>query len=213
VNRKALLSFGVGDEFAAMLDVALPSFQAFADRHGYTLLVPASVPDDRPPSWQKIPLFIDALEDYDEVLWIDADAVIVDDEDDVEVPPGYWQALVVHHTRDGEVPGGGFWLLRRPMLPVLEQLWGMTDYIYHGWWEQRALGDALGYDGSPFARVRETELYARTWFLDNGWSVHCRDTSPVIRPRVMQATMWPDRLAVMREWAAQRQPAASAATT
>jgi galactosyl transferase GMA12/MNN10 family len=219
MNYRALVSFGVGDEFAAMLDVALPSFEAFAERHGYDLLIPATVPDDRPPSWQKIPLLTEALDDYAEVLWVDADAVIIDDADDVDVPARYWQALVAHRTFDGEVPGAGFWFLRRPMLPVLERMWGMTQYLHHGWWEQAALADSMGYaghplgnGGSPLHYEHATELYARTCFLDNGWSVHCRDSTPVERPRVMQATQWPDRLAVMREWAMQRQPAASAAT-
>lgn len=206
LRRRALVSFGVGPEFEEMLAIATPSFEAFADRHGYELVVePELGLLTRPASWHKVPVLLDLLDEYPEVLWIDADAVIVDDADDLDVPAGYWQALAVHRTNDGDVPSCGTWLLRRPMRPVLERAWTMTEYLHHGWWEQRAIADLLGFEGSPLRHVHATELYERTFWLDGGWSVHCRDQLPVERPRVMQASMYPDRLAIMREWAAARE--------
>lgn len=208
--KRALVSFGVGGGFEELLHIAAPSFQAFADRHGYDFLIPELGELARPASWHKVPALLDVLETHDEVLWVDADAVIVDDSRDVKVPQRCWHALVVHHTGDGQVPGAGFWYLRRPMIAVLERMWTRTEYLNHGWWEQRALHDELGYGGAPLAPPagdQAPELYRRTCFLDNGWSVHCRDQQPVAHPRVMQATMWPDRAGIMREWAAARQPA------
>jgi hypothetical protein len=202
---KALVSFGVGSDFEEMLAVATPSFEAFAGRHDYD---PVIQPDlgqlTRPPSWHKVPTLLELLDDYDEVLWVDADAVIVDDTDDLEVPADAWQALACHRTNDGDVPSCGTWLLRRPMIPVLKEVWTMTEYLHHGWWEQRAIAELLGFEGNPLAHVRTTELYEHTYWLDNGWSVHCRDQLSVERPRVMQASMYPDRLATMREWESKR---------
>lgn len=212
---KALVSFGVGPAFEQMFEIALPSFEAFAERHDYDLLIP-HVGDEqleqRPASWWKVPALVDALRSgYDEVLWIDADAVVVDDGDDLDVPPEFWQALVAHRTNEGEVPGAGFWLVRPPMLPVLDRVWSMTNYLRHRWWEQGALCDLLGYRGLPQFRVADSdppELIERTYYLDHGWSVCRADQTPTERQRVMQATGWPDRVAVMREWAASRTPTA-----
>lgn len=211
---KALVSFGIGsEEWAEMLRIAWPSFEAFAAKHGYVLITPLEVGDERPPSWMKVPVLDQALQEFDEVLWIDADAVIIDDSEDIDVPPQYWQALVAHNTGQGEVPGGGFWLLRKPMRAVLERIWAHIEHLHHGWWEQRALIDEMGYEGPFFCPVHDTELYRHTYFLDHGWSVHCHDVSPSDHPRVMQATMYPDRIAVMREWAASRKPIPSGITS
>ena len=150
-----------------------------------------------------MPSLIAALQDYEEALFVGSDIVIVDPSDDVPIEPDAWQALVEHHTGDGVVPNADMWYVRRPMIPLLEQMWGMTQYIQHGWWEQRALHDLMGYRGRPVKRVAETELYRRTTFLDPGWNVHCWDAQEPDHPRFQHATMWPDRAVKMREWAAQ----------
>jgi hypothetical protein len=201
---KALISFGT-NKHAELLDIALPSFKAFADRHDYDLLIPESVPCVRPPAWYKIKALLATLEMYDEAIFIGADLVIVDGSDDIEVPADYWQAMVNHHTGDGEVPNTDFWLCRKPMIPYLQQVWEMTDYICHGWWEQAALLDLMGYNqqARPNKLREETELYQRTFFLDNSWNVHKWDKPQPEHPRIQHATMYPDRVAVMREWAKQ----------
>ena len=63
--------------------------------------------------------------------------------------------------------------------------------------------DLLGYQHTvrPAHRDEPTRLYAATEFLETGWNVHPRDRRRSPRQRFMHATMWPDRAAVMREWA------------
>lgn len=208
---RALLSYGVGPH-EELLDIALPSFRRFADRHGYDLLLGNDLcrlllnsrHTDRPPSWWKVPLLETALFDYDEVLWVGADLVIVDTSEDVDVPSDAWQALVEHQTPDGNVPGADFWLVRKPMIAVLKQMWGMTHHITHGWWEQAALAELMGYDlqQRPLAVRGPTGLHDRTWFLHPEWNLHLWEQREVDYPRVLHATMYDDRAAVMREWAA-----------
>jgi hypothetical protein len=198
---RALLSFGIGTH-AELLEIAKPSFEKFAAKHGYDLVLPENVQGDRPASWLKILLIEGLLQDgYDEVLFLGADLVIVDTTDDLDVPKWAWQALVAHQTGEGEIPNADMWLVRQPMLPYLRRIWGMVRYLNHGWWEQRALIDLMGYQSNPFRSVELNALYAHTFFLDSGWNVHIHDENKSDLPRIMHATMFPDRAAIMREWA------------
>lgn len=197
---RALVTFAVGPH-QELLDITLPSFQAFADRHGYDLLVGQPDPCERPPSWWKIPLLQDTLQAYDEVLWLDADIVIADTTEDLPVPARAWQALVEHHTSDGEVPNLGVWYLRRPMRRILDAMWGADEYLWHCWWEQAAMLDLLGYqhEPRPCRQTTTSVLCRRTAFLGLEWNVH-RNDHRRSAGRFLHATMWPDRAAVMRAW-------------
>lgn len=202
---RALVTFGTGPA-ADLLAVAEPTFREYADRHGYRLLIADEIPGDRPASWYKVPVMLQALREHDEVLWLDADVVILNDLLDLadQVPHGAWQALVAHHTPDGEVPNHGVWHARRELVPVLERIWRMTEYTHHPWWEQAAGCQLLGYDPwkRPMTRERETDLYHHTTFLGNEWNSHRDDESD--RPRFWHASVrGPDRAALMREMLAE----------
>lgn len=198
--RRALLTYGVG-QHEELLEIALPSFKRFAKRHGYQLLVGAHE-QDRPPSWWKVPALREALDEFDEVLFIGADLVIVDSSEDLDVPTEAWQALVEHWTPDGHIAGGDFWLVRKPMRTWLERIWEKIEHRDHGWWEQAALIELMGYSFERPVRLREPSLlYERTHFLDAGWNVHKWEQQTVEHPRVMHATMYDDRAGVMRGWA------------
>lgn len=191
-----------------LLNIAMPTFERFADRHGYDIVV-AELDSPRPASWHKIPALLAALDDYEEALWIDADVVIVDDTEDLNVPKFKWQALVAHHTGDGEVPNCGVWLVRQPMRPWLERIWKMTGYLNHPWWEQAAVCELLGYRGSPLQLMDPGELVARTAFLGKEWNPHKNDSEEIDHPRFRHATMHPDRASVMRQWADEAQAVAA----
>lgn len=198
---RALISFGTGSS-AELLKIALPSFAEFADAHGYTLRVYEPDPDPFwPPPWLKVACIQHALEEYDEVLWVDSDIVITDTSTDMEVPDDAWQAMAVHRTQDGHVPNTGVWVCRRPIKDSLRALWKMQDYRNHPWWEQGAVLAAMGYDSwaRPIVLGNPTELHMRTHFLSTEWNSHPWDEAE--EPRFRHATMHDDRAAVMREWA------------
>jgi hypothetical protein len=200
--KRALITFGIG-KAAELKEIALPSFEAFAEAHDYELRVYEPEPHEFwPIPWMKIACLEDALADYEEVLWVDSDIVITDPSEDLPVGYGKWQALAIHHTHDGEVPNTGVWLCRKPMRNVLSKMWDMREYRNHPWWEQGAVMSLLGYD--PWARPTvfrgATALYERTEFLSTEWNSHPWDEAE--HPRFRHATMHPDRAASMREWAA-----------
>lgn len=198
---KALVTLATGSH-RELLDIAMPSFQTFADRHGYEIVQP-DLRCRRPVSWWKVPALAAVLDaGYEEALWVDADVVIVDPTEDLDAPDDAWQALVEHHTGDGDVPNCGVWLVRTPMRPYLDEIWATPE---GPWWEQSALHGLMGYiDGRPARRVKrlhQTELFDHTHFLDNGWNTHVWDDPPPLRPRCLHATMHSDRPSKMREWA------------
>jgi len=209
---KALVTFGVGPH-ASVLALSRPLFQAYAARHGYAYVEPQLVPASRPPSWWKVHYLAHLLQTHEQVLWLDADVVIVEGRECLAatVPPDAWQAMVIHRTHlgfdMGEVPSCGVWLVRRPMLPLLRQVWEMTGYLAHPWWEQAALHELLGYthNGSDIFPVRHehaTALYQRTHFLDERWnSVEMRNPHADACLMHMAGLAHAERLERMREWA------------
>lgn len=200
---KAILTLATGYH-KQLLEIAAPSFRAFADRHGWDIYQASNIGQARPPAWYKVQTILSALRKYDEVLFLGADTLIVDGREDLVAPPGAWQALVAHHTGDGEVPNTDVWLCRQPMIPYLEQIWNNTQWIMHGWWEQAALLESMGYQVlQPTHLVAPTELYQHTYFLDPCWNVHKWHKPAPASPRIQHATMYPDRAEIMMEWAKQ----------
>lgn len=142
---KALCSIGAGPH-APLLEVSRPTFAAFAARHGYELITSTEAAGDRPPAWAKVPMLREAIDSYELVVWIDADAVIVDDAQDV--PLQRELALVRHRRGDELVPNTGVMALRSGVFAreLLDALWTAKRFIHHPWWENAALLHLLGYD-------------------------------------------------------------------
>jgi hypothetical protein len=170
--NRALVTFAVGEPFEELLDLALPGMAAYAIRHGYDVVTDPPRMLTRPPSWGKVTRLLQLLDEYDELLWIDCDVLVLDDTRDLadEMTPDAWHGITLHRTVEGDVPSCGVWLVRQPMQPVLEAIWRLDRYCFHPWWEQAALHDLLGYGGRPVDRIKDTELYERTCWLDVRWN-------------------------------------------
>lgn len=174
--RKAFCTFGVG-LYADCLDVSRPTFEKYCEIHGYEYVESYPSLVGRPPAWGKVKLLLQLLESYDIAVWLDCDTMIIDHSEDVasEVPDGTIQAIVSHNFGDYDVPSTGLWYVTSWMIPYLEKIWGMTTYLNHPWWEQRALQELLGYEDDPHTthknprKVHESKLYDNTKFLDESW--------------------------------------------
>lgn len=185
--RKVLCSIGAGPH-EQLLARSGPTFEIFAARHGYDLdLRRASPTPERPPAWGKVTAILELLGRYDLVLWVDADAAIVDPTDDVADALGRRDLMaLVAHTYDGqEVPNSGVWLLRRHRRTrrFLERIWARTEFVDHKWWENAAVIDELGYSLEPTVqRIRRSRMRDRTRLLDHSWNSIQVDPAP--HPRV-----------------------------
>lgn len=177
---KILATFGLG-QHSELLDLTMPRFKIYADLHGYDLVTEPVAVCDRPAPWNKLPLLTELLETYDEVLWLDADVVVLDCSKDLadEVSDEHIQAMVFHELLGNKdvqirtVPNSGVWLLRKPMLPWLDLAWNSTQFIDHAWWEQAAMISLLGFyinrSNMPY-RQEPSELYHRTYQLGACWN-------------------------------------------
>jgi len=174
--RKVLITLGVGP-MRRVLDQSLPTFEWFAQRHGYNLIVgDVEANFDRPVPWAKISLIRSALRSYDLVLWIDSDAIVLDDSFDPAelLPDSAFQAMVQHQSSTETCPNTGVWLLRRGSQTdeFLQLVWNSTEFIHDSWWENAAVMDLLGYSLRPAVRERDSPWYPGTYWLPNEWNSH-----------------------------------------
>lgn len=205
--RRAIVTYAEGAH-EELLDVAMPTYEAFAKRHGYHLIVGPRL-TDLPAAWNKVPLLIDTLVAYDEVVWFDCDLVIVDlSEDFPPIREQSFHAMVRHFENNSEVPNSGVWRVRRDVVPLLQQMTQLEVFENHGWYEQAALLTLMGYcvppQGHHFPNtkcrcVRPTKWYMGCEFMRLCWNSHPNYRAD--KPRIVHCS-YDDmalRLDVMRE--------------
>ena len=213
--RKALCSIGAGPH-AALLAVSEPTFRAYAERHGYELVVGHEADPGRPPAWAKVRMLQELLTRFDLVVWIDADAVVVDGRADIaaDLAPAAQLGLVEHRRGEERIPNTGVMVWRAGEFAheLLATMWSAKRYIHHPWWENAALVDALGYDVPRFSRLerllpgrprpcrpaRPSPYLAGTQFLAPQWN--WAYLSRVENPRIVHCVGVPveQRLADMQ---------------
>lgn len=192
-----------GTEFAVIAANTVPIIGRYSRKHGASFACVNLGMPSTPASWAKVPYMAAALRDFDRVLWIDADVVVVNSQESLfaEHDQRFVQAVVPHVTGCGFVPNCGVWLVTRQMIPILEGLWeNRWPSISHPWWEQSAVMRLLGYssdilDGDPVsADVGSTELREKTQFMSPKWNHHPKDANRVESPNFVHVTQYEDRI-------------------
>ncbi len=207
--KRAIITYAEGAH-EELLDIALPTYKNFAQRHGYDLICGKKM-CQLPPAWNKVPLLLDALTHYDEVTWFDCDLVVVNPTQDFP-PLTSLHSMVRHFEGYSEVPNSGVWRLLRRFADLrtsdlLEQMLTLEVFTGHGWWEQAALLTLMGYtvppEGSDFAKtkcrnVQQTLWYKACQFMRLKYNSHpnYRADNPVIVHCSYQSM--PQRIEVMR---------------
>jgi hypothetical protein len=209
--RKVLCSLATGPH-AALLDIARPSFEAYAERHGYDLVLSTTAPAEaagRPAAWGKIPFLREQLHAYDVVLWLDADVVIVDGEPDIatQLDDDRFLHLVTHHFGRIANPNTGVmvWRACPEAHELLDRTWAEDATTDHPWWEQAAMLRVLGYevDPHPTCRLaRPDRLLSGVSFLPTTWNSIAQDPAPHPRFEHFAGVPHADRLADMADAAA-----------
>jgi hypothetical protein len=160
--RKAIVSLGTGRQ-ARLLALASRSFRRYAKRHGYALELRTEALDgSRPVPWSKVGLLRELAREYDLLLWLDADLVIVDGSIDIaeELEDDRFLYLVEHHTKEGRMPNSGVMLLRggEATIEFLDDVYAQEDLVDHRWWENAAICRLLGYELDPIGPGTPTPL-------------------------------------------------------
>jgi hypothetical protein len=173
-------------------DLALPTFERWASRHGWVVLpedlerdgVGADA-DAQQAKWSKLRLLRQALERYPLVLWVDADVLLLRDDEDpsVHLHPRHFQGLVLESVpAEHRVnPNTGVWLLRS----CLQSL-AFLDAVERAgrqpgpWADQGAVLAALGWDRGDeryhwAGPGRGSRYLAGTSWLPLGWNQPYQD--------------------------------------
>lgn len=190
--RKVLCTIAHGPQ-TALLDLAREPLEDFAARHGYDLHLQTEAEDpSRPLSWSKVPLLRRLLGEYDVAVWVDADAIFLDTSRDIadELEDDRFLYLCMHRYEGQDAANCGILMLRScdEALALLDDVWAMTEFVDHPWWEQAAILTQLGFEigGDHTAAtahiVRPTARFAGTKLLHREWNSISRDPAP--RPRI-----------------------------
>jgi len=141
----AVCSLAIGDEYKKTVRVCTESQETHAKKQGYTRITDESVYDpSRAHAWSKIRVLQKYIKDYDYLIWIDADVLIMNQdrkiEDFIQLLPDDKFLLI---GRDLNNLNSGVTVWRNCPLAVefLEDVWNKTQYLNHEWWEQAAIID------------------------------------------------------------------------
>lgn len=184
--RKALVSIGSGPQ-RKLLALSRRTFEPYAERHGYELVLRSDQIDDaRPPAWSKVRLLRELVHDYDVLVWLDCDLMIVDGRADIaaELDDEHVLCLVEHDTGEQRMPNTGVMVLRggERAAAFLDDVWAQEQYADHQWWENAAICHLLGYGLDPPRPLRSTPLLRSTKFLSPRWNAI--RNAPVRRARI-----------------------------
>ena len=211
--KRAIVTYAAGAH-EELLDVALPGYKAFAQRHGYELIVGDNV-TDLPPAWNKVSLLMEVLLHHEEVVLFDCDLIVVNSADNFpSLRDGATHALVRHFDGGSEVPNSGVWWVTREIVPLLAKMMDLEVFRDHGWWEQAALMTMMGYtvppQGSDYRKTQcrnvvQTRWFRECQFMRLAWNSHPNYRAE--RPRIVHCSYsdMSRRLEVMRALA--RDPA------
>jgi hypothetical protein len=190
-RRKVLTTIATG-EHRQLRRVTAPTYCYYARLHGYDVEFRTHLTaPERPASWNRIPLIRDLLTHYDEVLWVDCDAAIVDPSEDIAGQLGdRVVAMAALSTAEGRHnPNCGVMVLRSgpEVQQFLDDVWRCGKHLHHRWWENAAWLELLGYELDPEVRlVAPRPMYYRTAFLTSAWNrVPGELAEPEESPRIL----------------------------
>lgn len=186
-----------GPNMKPVLDLSLPLFSEFADRHGYTLQVSHVSADDadrwsttaKAVRWQKVSFIESILKQNDFVVWFDADVLLRRIDTDIldSLDASDYQGLVLHSVPFEKriTPNTGVWVIRNTeksfrFLDRVSKI-GMTE---GRWADQgavlRALEWILGDEHYHGARMPDapTQFIEGTTWLPLELNLPYRDNRP-----------------------------------
>ena len=190
-GRAVICSLATGGH-EQFLHATAPTLHAYAARHGWSAVISTEhLAPDRPPAWSKLRLVQQLLAEYEFVLWVDADAIVVDIDrnilDEVDLGADIWFARHPQERNpEATVLNSGIFLARSSpfTIDLLSEIWAAERFIEHNWWENAALLDLLGYSlEPPYLQLRRTPWNEGIGDLSLDWNSvpgYCESEHPAL---------------------------------
>jgi hypothetical protein len=188
--RKAIATVALGAH-VEFLELSFENLKLYAEKHGYELeICRENLDPNRPECWTKTLFILRLMNDYDEIFWIDSDAIIVDSTTDIrdELLPETELAWVYHAYDNQSHPNAGIMYIKvnSETKDFFQTVNAQEDLYFHPWWDQAAMMRVLGQDsvvhpiGSgnivhPF-KIQEQRI-------SNEWNSIRQDAAPHVRIR------------------------------
>jgi hypothetical protein len=189
MTRKVIASVAVGPH-KELLELSFGKLSHYANLYGYEISIcDESLDPTRPASWTKILHILNLMPDFDEILWIDSDAIIIDASKDI-ADEVYQETDIawVHHSYGGEVhPNAGVMFIRSnsATLQLFEAVNMQTDLTDHPWWDQAAIMRVMGLESKvwPFdLKGPFDHILIKDQMLSTEWNSIRQDPSE--KPRI-----------------------------
>jgi hypothetical protein len=189
-TRRALATVAIGAH-GELLTLSFPSLTRFAETHGYQLEVcTRSLDVTKPPAWTKLLFIIDLMNRYEEIFWIDSDAIFLETSKDIydEVDPNSELSWVYHEYENQRHPNTGVMYIRvNDNTKKLFQTANLQhDLETHPWWDQAALMRVMGIQTSDIKiseGITTEKLKIKEQELSLSWNSIRQNSSssPIIR--------------------------------
>lgn len=186
-SRGAIISAAGPRMHDALHDLALPTFRRYADRWGWDVVTEDLDSDGagadvsaQQAKWSKLRLLRQALSTHPFALWLDADVLLLRDDEDVaaHLHPRHFQALALEQVPSEHRvnPNTGVWLLRSCVraFAFLDEVEARGQQP-GPWADQGAVLAALGWERGDldyrWARPGRGSVHlAGTSWLPGGWN-------------------------------------------
>jgi hypothetical protein len=150
--KKVLTTIAAGLH-QSLIEYSGPSFERFSKLHDYKLVVQDKIVDSsNPPAWSKLAHILDLMDEYQEILWIDSDALIIKNDVDIKSIIHEKSDLAwTYHSYDNQThPNSGVMFIKvnNKTRKLFSDALMQKDLVTHPWWDQGALMRVLGIESS-----------------------------------------------------------------
>lgn len=137
-------------EYEKKMSGNIETHKEYCRKHGYDYICPRSIDDvydkeERPFSWYKIKLVQKLVQNYDYVLWTDADTRVNNMDAKIEDLAEYMGKnhvclINVSNFEMSHLQAGVFLVKKTPKTGAwLEAVWSQRQFLNNIWWEQMAM--------------------------------------------------------------------------
>jgi hypothetical protein len=162
MTRRVIASVAIGAH-EELSGLSINNLEKFAKNFSYEISIcRVSLDINRPPSWTKVLHIMNLMKEFDEIFWIDSDAIIVDYTQDIrsEVHQNSELSWVYHDYDNQTHPNAGVMYIKvnAKTWKLFQLAYQQNDLINHPWWEQAALMRILGMDSTVWPIGTGTDL-------------------------------------------------------